>query len=51
MKNLDNWICYVAYASGFACGTWIGMNLKEKLSLPKVFRPGDWDDDYETWNH
>jgi uncharacterized protein YebE (UPF0316 family) len=33
MQNLDNWICYVAYAGGFATGNYIGMKLDEKLAL------------------
>jgi len=33
MKHLDNWLCYVAYGSGFAMGNFIGMTLEEKLSI------------------
>lgn len=33
MQNLDNWICYVAYAGGFATGNFIGMIIEEKLAL------------------
>ncbi|MBN2273834.1 MAG: DUF2179 domain-containing protein [Bacteroidales bacterium] len=33
MHNLDNWICYVAYAGGFATGNYIGMLLDEKLAI------------------
>jgi len=33
MKNLDNWICYVAYAGGFATGNFVGMVIEEKLAL------------------
>ncbi len=31
--NLSNPICYVAYAGGFAAGTWVGMLLEEKLAI------------------
>lgn len=31
--NLSNPICYVAYAGGFATGTWVGMLLEEKMAL------------------
>lgn len=33
MQNLDNWICYIAYAGGFAAGNYVGMLLEEKLAL------------------
>lgn len=33
MENLDNWVCYVAYAAGFASGNYIGMILEERLAL------------------
>jgi uncharacterized protein YebE (UPF0316 family) len=33
MQNLDNWICYVAYAGGFATGNYVGMLLDEKLAI------------------
>ncbi len=33
IQNLDNWICYVAYAGGFATGNYIGMKIEEKLAL------------------
>jgi len=33
MQNLDNWICYVAYAGGFATGNFVGMVLDEKLAI------------------
>jgi len=31
--HLSNWICYVAYAGGFATGTFIGMLIEEKLAI------------------
>jgi uncharacterized protein YebE (UPF0316 family) len=33
MQNLTNPLCYIAYASGFALGNYIGITLTEKLSL------------------
>lgn len=33
MQNLDNWVCYVAYAGGFATGNLVGMLLEEKLAI------------------
>ena len=36
MKNLTNVFCYVAYASGFATGNFIGMVIEEKMALGTV---------------
>lgn len=36
MKNLNNVVCYVAYAGGYATGTFVGVWLEGKLSLGKV---------------
>lgn len=33
MQNLDNWLCYVAYAAGFASGNYVGMIIEEKLAI------------------
>lgn len=33
MANLDNWVCYIAYAGGFATGSYVGMLLDEKLAI------------------
>lgn len=33
MQNLNNWVCYVAYAGGFAMGNYVGMLLDEKLAI------------------
>lgn len=33
MQNLDNWLCYIAYAGGFATGNYVGMLLDEKLAI------------------
>lgn len=36
MKNLSNPMCYIAYASGFALGNYIGITIAEKMSLGTV---------------
>lgn len=36
IKHLDNPLCYIAYAGGFAMGNYIGMLLDEKISLGNV---------------
>lgn len=36
MKNLSNPVCYIAYASGFAMGNFVGIWIAEKLSLGLV---------------
>jgi uncharacterized protein YebE (UPF0316 family) len=33
MQNLENFLCYVAYAGGFAAGNYLGLILEEKLAL------------------
>ncbi|WP_372753880.1 DUF2179 domain-containing protein [Labilibaculum sp.] len=33
MENLDNWLTYIAYAAGFAMGTYIGMLIEEKIAI------------------
>lgn len=35
-KNLNNVACYLAYAGGFACGSFLGIYFAEKLSINKV---------------
>jgi uncharacterized protein YebE (UPF0316 family) len=32
-ENLDNWVCYVAYAAGFATGNYIGLIIEERLAM------------------
>jgi uncharacterized protein YebE (UPF0316 family) len=32
-EDLDNWVCYVTYAAGFATGNYIGLILEEKLAV------------------
>lgn len=36
IQNLNNVLCYVAYAGGFAAGTFTGMKLEERLAIGKV---------------
>jgi uncharacterized protein YebE (UPF0316 family) len=33
MKNLNNWMCYFAWAGGYAMGTVVGMKIEERLAL------------------
>lgn len=33
MQHLDRWINYVAYAGGFAAGTWMGIYLEGRIAL------------------
>jgi uncharacterized protein YebE (UPF0316 family) len=33
MRHLDHWFNYVAYAGGFAAGTWLGMAIENRLAL------------------
>lgn len=35
-QQLDNYLYYIAYATGFALGNYIGLIIEEKLSLGKV---------------
>ncbi|MEI7014904.1 DUF2179 domain-containing protein [Leptospira licerasiae] len=37
MRNLSNVLCYIAYAGGFATGTFLGMVVEEKLALGHSF--------------
>jgi len=36
IKHLDNVLCYVAYAGGFAAGSYIGIWIEERLSIGNV---------------
>jgi uncharacterized protein YebE (UPF0316 family) len=36
LKNLNNFLAYIAYAAGFALGTYIGVIIEEKISIGKV---------------
>lgn len=33
MKNLNNWMCYLAWAGGYGMGTVVGMKIEERLAL------------------
>lgn len=33
MQHLDRWVNYIAYAGGFAAGTWLGLALESRLAL------------------
>lgn len=35
-QNLNNFVCYIAYAGGFAMGNFIGMTIEEKLAMGSV---------------
>lgn len=38
-QNLDNWMNYVAFAGGFAAGTYVGMFIEEKMKMGvQIFR-------------
>jgi uncharacterized protein YebE (UPF0316 family) len=32
-QNLDNWLCYFAYAGGFATGNYIGLIIEERMAI------------------
>lgn len=36
MQNLNNVVCYLAFAGGFACGNYLGIYLEGKLSIGSV---------------
>ena len=36
ISNIDNAFSYIAYASGFAAGTYVGMYIEEKLAIGRV---------------
>ena len=46
-KAADNFVCYIAYAGGYAAGNFIGMNIEERIAigtqLIKVFSSKDVD--------
>lgn len=35
-EHLDNWVCYIAYPGGFACGIFVGMMIEERIAYGKV---------------
>jgi len=36
MSNLTNWENYIAYAAGFATGTYVGMSIERRLAIGKL---------------
>lgn len=36
LNHLDNFMCFIAYASGFATGNYVGMLLEERISIGNV---------------
>lgn len=32
-ENLDNWVCYFAFAGGFAAGNYVGLRIEERLAV------------------
>jgi len=36
LKNLNNWVNYVAYAGGFAVGTYVGMYIESKVKIGTI---------------
>jgi uncharacterized protein YebE (UPF0316 family) len=34
--HLDNWVSYMAYPAGFACGIFVGMIIEERIAYGKV---------------
>ena len=51
IRDVSNWTAYVAYALGYALGTYVGMKLDTKLSLGKVFVRVIVAKDYEKLVH
>ncbi len=45
MQNLDNAVCFIAYAGGFAMGNFVGIYIEEKLAMGtliiRIFLPKD----------
>lgn len=33
MNNLNNWVCYIAWAGGYATGSYIGLYIDKKIAL------------------
>ena len=36
MQNLSNFVSYIAWAAGFACGNYIGLKIEEKIAIGQV---------------
>src|SRR5205823_1630783 len=46
MQHLDNPVCYIGFAGGFAMGTYIGLRIENRLALGlqvlRIITPTDW---------
>jgi uncharacterized protein YebE (UPF0316 family) len=46
MQHLDNPICYIGFAGGFAMGTYVGLRIESRLALGlqvlRIITPTDW---------
>lgn len=46
MQHLDNPVCYIGFAGGFAMGTYVGMRIEARLALGtqvlRIITPTDW---------
>jgi uncharacterized protein YebE (UPF0316 family) len=46
MQHLDNPICYIGFAGGFAMGTYVGLKIENRLALGlqvlRIITPTDW---------
>jgi uncharacterized protein YebE (UPF0316 family) len=36
MQSMDNWVCIIAYAAGFATGNYIGLIIEDKIAMGVV---------------
>ena len=52
MQHLDNPLCYVGFAAGFAMGTYVGLRIESRLALGlqvlRIITPTDWEPLYEA---
>lgn len=35
-RNLDNWVCYIAYAAGFAAGNLVGLMIENRIAMGRL---------------
>ena len=46
MQHLDNPVCYIGFAGGFAMGTYVGLKIENRLALGlqvlRIITPADW---------
>src|SRR5476651_189369 len=46
MQHLDNPVCYIGFAGGFAMGTYVGMRIENRLALGlqvlRIITPENW---------